>query len=156
MSKKKEISPYTSFHGSKHVYDYMNKSAFKVHGVDFMFKDIVQAVLYISPYFYEVVSGEGNTDGIDSFMVSINVPEEYIVLTPGKCRKSRIELKDTNSLIINDESTTFFLTIGFLFDNFELQRPKNSNSNKFVVEETGDLVIFRKDIEKLMLESKSL
>lgn len=134
---------------------FLDQDAFEVHGVMFTNSDLVQSLMYISPFCYSVVQNKYNPTGVNSFMITINTDEQIIMCSAGrqsKARPSSKQGKDMNTLMRHKETgaITFFFTSGYLFDNFKFQKPKPENDGKFILEQTGDLILFKQDLEDLI------
>ncbi len=142
------------------IYRWLEYDAFDVMSVPFNCKDLIQSVLYISPFCYSIIQNRFNPTNINSFMITINPSDEVVVLTPGRQARLRPtgELVTNpnnfsmNSVMVHKETgaITFNVTSGFLFDNFHHSPPKEENDGMFIIEQTGDLVIFKHDLEELM------
>ncbi len=146
----------SKFETFTNVLDHIERDAFEVHGTTFLCKDLIQALLYISPFMYSVVQNRYNPAGVNMFMITINKEDECMLVQAGrrsKVQESKLQDTPSNSVMVHKETglCTFLLSVGFLFDNFEAQVPKEENDGMFVIEETGDLVLMRSDLESLIV-----
>lgn len=151
MSKPPKSNPKFNMHNN--VHEYLQADGFEINDVMFTNFDLVQALMYVSPFCYSVVTNKFNPTGVNSFMITINAEDEVIMCTAG--RQSRIRASapdDMNTVMVHKEtgSVTFFFTTGYMFDIFNFMPPKPENDGKFILEQTGDLIIFRHDLERLM------
>lgn len=149
MSSKDQFEYYSD------IKSFLDKDAFEVHGVMFSNRDLVQSLMYISPFCYSVVQNKYNPTGVNSFMITTNADEEIIMCTAGRHAKTRPSSQDTREMntVMQHKETgaiTFFFTTGYLFDNFRFQPPKPENDGKFILEQTGDLIVFKQDLEQLI------
>lgn len=154
----------SSFDYHEDIFTWLSKEAFDVHGIPFNCKDIIQSLLYISPFCYSIIQNQFNPSNINSFMITINPDDEVVVLTPG--RQNRLRPSGAmvsnpgqylnNTVMVHKETgaMTFNVTVGFLFDNFHHSKPKAENDGKFILEQTGDLIVFKQDLEQLMSGAK--
>lgn len=132
----------------------LDLDAFKIHDVMFTYRDLIQSLMYISPYCYSVVQNKYNPGGVNSFMITINTEDEVLMCTPGKTSKYRMANTHirVNSVMEHQDTKvlTFIFSTGFLFDVFEFKKPKLENDGRYILEETGDLILFRDDLEAMM------
>lgn len=134
------------------VGDRLDEDGFCIHNVMFTNRDLIQSILYISPFCWSVIQNKYNPTNINTFMITINREDEVIMLTPGRSTRIAAHSQQISEVLENNDTKvlTFVVSTGFLLDTFKFCRPKESNDGKYIVEETGDLIMFRDDFEDLM------
>lgn len=148
-----DSSKYTQHNDIDTMLSLLDQDGFNVHGIMFSNHDLIQALLYCSPFCYSVIQNKYNPGNVNSFMITINPEDEVLMCSAG--RQTRIRGNRSNNLntVMYNQSTgtvSFFVSTGFLFDTFDYKKPRIENDGRFVFEQTGDLVLFRKDLESLM------
>lgn len=135
--------------------EFLDNDAFKVHDVMFTCRDLIQSLVYTSPFIYTVVKEGKAINGVNTFMITVNDVDEMILCQAGKHSKVATRLTDgygPNSVMRHRRSgtVTFFFSRGYMLDNFDFQKPDIQNDGAFLVPESGDLLLAKKDLEFLM------
>lgn len=140
------------FTSTKDIMECLDSDGFEVHNIMFSNRDLIQALLYVSPFCWSVIQNKYNPTGVNSFMITVNQDDEVLMLTPGRTTRARDSMGPMNEILRHNETSaiTFVVSTGFLLDTFEFSPPKLENDGKFIVESTGDLIMFRDDLEALM------
>lgn len=147
MSNKKPN--VLQYFGSDAVYEYINDYAVDMNEIPFSYRDLIQLTISMTPFCYDVFSGM-NLSNTNAILITISTDDGVISAAPGRCADTYSDLHDKNAVFLDENSNirTFFLSSGFIYDNFKLLTP----SSETLVDQTqtGDFKIFIDDIEEII------
>lgn len=143
MSKKSLPITVEGFEPDFDLQKYLPNDGFEVHGVKFRHYDLIQSLVYMSSFIHRAVKGD-NPLRSNTVLITVDPKNESILCSAGNYVPPYGSEDESNSAIVHGESVSYFLTNGFLLDNFEFCEPQSD----YITEE-GEILITRKDIETI-------
>ncbi|AUS02758.1 hypothetical protein NVP2275O_177 [Vibrio phage 2.275.O._10N.286.54.E11] len=116
---------------------------FDVHGVMFRHFDLIQSLLYMSSFCYDAIRGS-NPVKSNSLLITVDNGNGCVLCSAGNYNPPPGSVDESNTAIVHEDKTSYFLTNGFLVDNFQLEKPQRD----YVTDE-GEILITRMDIEEI-------
>ena len=158
MPKNKEFEYAVDGHINgidKDIFDYMDSSAFKIHGIEMTCRDVIQAVVYMNYVLYETIQDTSSIFNLFAF--EIDIDREVINCSGLHHAKltSTVRGKNTIRYDLKKNIKTFYLSTGFMKDYFETKEPKQDlDFHKYVFDEGQVFRVSAQDFEDLIKVQK--
>ena len=120
---------------------YLTRDAFRIHGVIFNHYDILQSLIYMSKFCFDSCTRRSRVDS-NSMLITVDSRQEAVLCSAGKYNPREGEPDQANSVIVHGSKISFFLTNGFIVDNFELLEPQGD-----YITDDGEVLLTRHDME---------
>lgn len=140
MSAKPSFS-LKDFEPDPDLEKHLMAGGFKVHSVNFRHVDLIQSLVYMSTYVHDAVKGN-NPIKSNTMLITVDDKNECILCSAGSYHPPSTLENESNTAIVHGSKTSYFVTNGFLIDNFELVKPTSD-----YITEDGEILITRNDIE---------
>lgn len=143
MSDNESKFDFEEFDPDRDLETHLLRNSFKVHGVPFRHVDLIQSLLYMSTFVHDAITGK-NPVKSNTLLITIDDKNECMVCSAGKYSPPIAAVDESNTAIVHGDKTSYFLTNGFMVDNFDLVRAESD----YVTDE-GEILVTRTDVEEL-------